>query len=106
MGKAVESNMSKSLRDEQTDRLFQGMLKLETVEECYRFFEDLCTISEIKAMAQRFEVAVMLDDQRVYTEIAQETGASSDTISRVNKCLLYGEDGYRLVLKRLKEEKA
>lgn len=106
MGKAVESNMSKSLRDEQTDRLFQGMLKLETVEECYRFFEDLCTISEIKAMAQRFEVAVMLDDQRVYTEIAQETGASSATISRVNKCLLYGEDGYRLVLKRLKEEKA
>ncbi|MDY4976931.1 MAG: YerC/YecD family TrpR-related protein [Clostridia bacterium] len=98
--------MSKSLRDEQTDRLFQGMLKLETVEECYRFFEDLCTISEIKAMAQRFEVAVMLDDQRVYTEIAQETGASSATISRVNKCLLYGEDGYRLVLKRLKEEKA
>ena len=106
MGKAVESNMSKSLRDEQTDRLFQGMLKLETVEECYRFFEDLCTISEIKAMAQRFEVVVMLDDQRVYTEIAQETGASSATISRVNKCLLYGEDGYRLVLKRLKEEKA
>ncbi len=96
--------MSKHLKDGQIDRLFQGMLKLETVEECYQFFEDLCTISEIKAMAQRFEVAFMLDDQRVYTEIEQQTGASSATISRVNKCLLYGEDGYQLVLKRLKGE--
>ncbi len=96
--------MSKKLKDEQIDRLFEGMLKLQSVEECYRFFEDLCTISEIKAMAQRFQVALMLDEQRVYTEIEQETGASSATISRVNKSLLYGEDGYRLVLKRLKEE--
>ncbi len=96
--------MSKKLKDEQIDRLFEGMLTLQSVEECYRFFEDLCTISEIKAMAQRFQVAVMLDEQRVYTDIEQETGASSATISRVNKCLLYGEDGYRLVLERLKEE--
>ncbi len=96
--------MSKKLKDEQIDRLFEGMLKLQSVEECYRFFEDLCTISEIKAMAQRFQVAVMLDEQRVYTDIEQETGASSATISRVNKSLLYGEDGYRLVLERLKEE--
>ena len=96
--------MNKKLKDEQTDQLFEGMLKLQSVEECYRFFEDLCTISEIKAMAQRFQVAVMLDEQRVYTDIEQETGASSATISRVNKCLLYGEDGYRLVLERLKEE--
>ena len=95
--------MSKKLKDEQTDRLFEGILKLQSAEECYRFFEDLCTISEIKAMAQRFQVAVMLDEQRVYTDIEQETGASSATISRVNKCLLYGEDGYRLVLERLKE---
>ncbi len=96
--------MSKKLNDEQIDRLFEGMLTLQSVEECYRFFEDLCTISEIKAMAQRFQVAVMLDEQRVYTDIEQETGASSATISRVNKSLLYGEDGYRLVLERLKEE--
>lgn len=96
--------MSKKLKDEQTDRLFEGMLTLQSVEDCYRFFEDLCTISEIKAMAQRFQVAVMLDEQRVYTDIEQETGASSATISRVNKSLLYGEDGYRLVLERLKEE--
>lgn len=95
--------MSKNLRDGQTERLFQGILELETVEECYRFFEDLCTISEIRAMAQRFEVAVMLDEQRIYTEIEQKTGASSATISRVNKCLLYGEDGYRMILERLKE---
>ena len=94
--------MSKKLKDEQTDRLFEGILKLKTVEECYNFFEDLCTISEIKAMAQRFLVAVMLDEQRVYTDIEQETGASSATISRVNKSLLYGEDGYRLVLERLR----
>ncbi|MBE7043730.1 MAG: TrpR-like protein, YerC/YecD [Ruminococcaceae bacterium] len=95
--------MIKKLQDEQTDRLFEGMLKLQSIEDCYRFFEDLCTISEIKAMAQRFQVAVMLDEQRVYTDIEQETGASSATISRVNKSLLYGEDGYRLVLERLKE---
>lgn len=96
--------MSKKLKDEQIDRLFEGMLQLKTTEECYRFFEDLCTIAEIKAMAQRFQVAVMLDQQRVYTDIEQETGASSATISRVNKSLLYGEDGYRLVLERLKEQ--
>ena len=96
--------MSKKLKDEQTDRLFEGILKLKTVEECYNFFEDLCTISEIKAMAQRFLVAVMLDEQRVYTDIEQDTGASSATISRVNKSLLYGEDGYRLVLERLRCE--
>lgn len=96
--------MSKKLKDEQIDRLFEGILQLKTTEECYRFFEDLCTIAEIKAMAQRFQVAVMLDQQRVYTDIEQETGASSATISRVNKSLLYGEDGYRLVLERLKEQ--
>lgn len=96
--------MSKKLHDAQIDRLFEGILKLRTAEECYCFFEDLCTIAEIKAMAQRFRVADMLDDQRIYTDIEWETGASSATISRVNKCLLYGEDGYRLILQRLKEE--
>ncbi len=96
--------MGKAWKDEQMKRLFQGILTLRTEEECSRFFEDLCTIPELRAMAQRLSVAVMLDQQQIYTEIEGQTGASSATISRVNKCLLYGEDGYRLVLDRLKEE--
>ena len=86
------------------DILFRGILKLSTVEECYDFFEDLCTISELRAMVQRFQVARMLDEGRIYSDIVQETGASTATISRVNKCLVYGSDGYRRMLDRLKEE--
>ena len=69
------------------DILFRGILKLKTVDECYDFFEDLCTISELRAMVQRFQVARMLDEGRIYSDIVQETGASTATISRVNKCL-------------------
>lgn len=84
------------------DELFQGILSLSSVEECYNFFEDLCTITELRAMAQRFQVAKMLDEGQIYSDIVKETGASTATISRVNKCLIYGTDGYRMVLDRTK----
>ena len=93
--------MNHKLKDEQTDRLFEAILKLENVEECYNFFEDLGTISEIKAFAQRFAVAQMLTEKKTYREIHEKTGASEATISRVNRALNYGADGYRLALTRL-----
>ena len=80
------------------------MMKLQTPEECYRFFEDLCTVSELKAMEQRYEVAKLLDEGMVYNEILEKTGASSATISRVNRCLNYGADGYRVILDRMGEQ--
>ncbi len=89
------------LRDPLADQLFRGVLHLRTVEECYRFFEDVCTIGEVKALAQRFAVARMLDQGKTYEEIAAKTGASSATISRVRRFLTYGADGYALVLKRM-----
>lgn len=93
----------KELKNEYTDILMKAVLQLKTVEECYKFFEDLCTIAEIKSMSQRMEVALMLTEKKVYSDIAAETGASTATISRVNKCINYGQDGYNLVIKRLKE---
>ena len=93
----------KNIRNDNTDLLMKALLELKTVEECYSFFEDLCTISELKSMSQRMGVAKMLDQKCVYTDIAAATGASTATISRVNKCLNYGADGYRLVLDRLAE---
>lgn len=94
--------INEKLRDELTDKLFEAILTLETVDECYRFFEDLATISEIKALAQRLEVAKMLDAGMTYEDIVAATGASTATISRVKKCLNYGADGYRVVLERVK----
>ena len=85
------------------DRLFEALQLLENEEEYYRFFEDICTVAELKSIAQRLEVAKMLDAEKTYTEIAQITGASTATISRVKKCLNYGADGYKLILSRLKE---
>ena len=96
--------MNRKLKDEDMDILFRGILKLQTVEDCYDFFEDLCTIAELRAMVPRFQVARMLDEGRIYSDIVQETGASTATISRVNKCLVYGSDGYRKMLDRLKED--
>lgn len=93
--------MNSKLRDELTDRLFEAVLLLENVDECYNFFEDLCTIAEIKALAQRLEVARMLKAHKTYIEISEKTGASTATISRVNRCLNYGADGYKLILDRL-----
>ncbi len=92
------------LEDEQIDGLFEAMQQLKTREDFYRFFEDISTVSEIKSLAQRMEVARMLDEEKTYTEIANHTGASTATISRVKRCLNYGADGYRLVLERLKEK--
>ena len=81
--------------------LYQAICKLETPEESYHFLCDLCTVSELKAMEQRFQVAGLLAGGHIYTDIAERTGASSATISRVNRCLQYGEDGYRTVLARM-----
>ena len=89
--------MESRIKDENTDFLFQCILKLETMEECYAFFEDLCTVQEIKTMAQRIAVAKLLSDKRVYSEIVAQTGASTATISRVNRSLAYGNGGYNKV---------
>lgn len=96
--------MNNKLKIDAVDHLFEAILHLQSKEECYNFFEDLCTITELRAMEQRFEVAKMLDDGRIYSDIVRETGASTATISRVNKCLTYGTDGYRNVLDRLKNQ--
>ncbi|MCF6465421.1 YerC/YecD family TrpR-related protein [Clostridium sp. Cult2] len=89
------------IRSEQVDNLFQAVLKLETIEECYRFFEDICTIKEIQSIAQRLEVAKLLTLNNTYNEIEQKTGASTATISRINRSLNYGVDGYKIVFKKL-----
>ena len=81
--------------------LYQAILKLQSVEECYNFFVDLCTVSEMKAMEQRFEVAKLLSQGMIYNDILEQTGASSATISRVNRSLNYGTDTYRLLFERL-----
>lgn len=96
----------KPFHNEDMDYLFAGILTLQSPEECYAFFEDVCTIKELQAMAQRFRVAAQLNDSKNYNEIQADTGASSATISRVNKCLLYGSGGYVTALKRLAEEEA
>ena len=86
------------------DFLFEAILTLKSVDECYLFFEDVCTIKELQAMAQRFRVAAQLSDNKNYNEIQLSTGASSATISRVNKCLLYGSGGYATALERMGKE--
>ena len=91
------------VRNEQTDLLVEAVLQLQSSEDAYRFFEDVCTIAEMKSMAQRIEVARLLRAGVTYQEIAKETGASSATISRVNRALLYGADGYRRVLDALED---
>lgn len=93
--------MDERLRDALTDQLFAAVLSLENTEECYRFFQDVCTVGELKALAQRLEVARMLAEGLKYDEIVARTGASTATISRVKRCLHFGADGYRLVLGRL-----
>jgi len=96
--------MNSKLKDAHMDELFEGVLSLTSVEECYNFFEDLCTITELRAMAQRFQVAKMLDEGQIYSDIVKETGASTATISRVYKCLIYGTDGSRMVLDRARDK--
>ncbi|MBR6408189.1 MAG: TrpR-like protein, YerC/YecD [Clostridia bacterium] len=100
--------MNPKIREENLDFLFEAILQLQTVDECYEFFEDLCTVKELKAMAQRILVAKMLREKQVYSDIVSKTGVSTATISRVNRSLYYGNDGYRVVferLRQLKEEK-
>lgn len=97
--------MNSKIRDELTDKLFEAILLLDNIEECYDFFEDTCTISEIKAMAQRLEVARMLREGKTYTEISERTGASTATISRINRALNYGADGYKKILDRMYNKK-
>ena len=92
--------MSKKIRTEAVDFLFDAILLLENKEECYKFFEDICTINELLSLSQRFEVAKMLRNQNTYLEIAEKTGASTATISRVNRSLNYGNDGYDMVFQR------
>lgn len=94
----------KPYHNKDMDFLYRGVLSLQTREECYAFFEDICTIKELQAMAQRFRVAAMLRDNKNYNEIQADTGASSATISRVNKCILYGSGGYATALERMEKE--
>lgn len=96
--------MNSKLKELQVDFLFQAILKLETVEECYSFFEDLCTVPELRALSQRLQVAKMLSEHRVYSDIVESTGASTATISRVNRSLNYGSDGYKIVFERLEQK--
>ncbi len=93
--------MSKDIRTEAVDHLFEAILCLKDKEECYTFFEDVCTINEILSLSQRFEVAHMLRQKKTYLDIAERTGASTATISRVNRSLNYGNDGYDMVFARM-----
>lgn len=90
-------------RDKQTDELFRSILSLSSVEECYQYFEDLCTVKEIRDLGQRLEVARLLESGSSYLQAGEKTGASSATIGRVKKCLNYGSGGYGLILSRMKE---
>ena len=93
--------MSRKIQDKNVDFLFEAILNLQTLDECYDFFEDLCTVTEIKSISQRIVVAKMLRDKKVYSDIVSETGASTATISRVNRSLQYGCNGYEEIFKRM-----
>ncbi|HJC40420.1 MAG TPA: TrpR-like protein [Candidatus Intestinimonas pullistercoris] len=95
--------MTKKAGKEQSDLLYESILTLKDLEECKEFFQDLCTVAELRAMEQRFEVALLLSDGMIYNDILERTGASSATISRVNRALHYGANGYQQVLPRAKE---
>ena len=96
--------MSRKIKTEAVDNLFEGILSLKNKEECYIFFEDICTINELLSLSQRFEVAKMLREQKTYLESAEKTGASTATISRVNRSLNYGNDGYDMVFDRIENK--
>ena len=96
--------MVKIGKKEKNDQLYKAILQLKDEQECYEFFQDLCTVSELRAMEQRFEVASLLDDGMIYNDILERTGASSATISRVNRALQYGADGYKTVLPRVRKD--
>ena len=95
--------MTRNQPREQTNLLYETVLDLKDLDECKKFFKDLCTVAELRAMEQRFEVALLLSDGMIYNDILERTGASSATISRVNRSLQYGAEGYQTVLPRVKE---
>ena len=97
--------MNKKIKTEAVDHLFEAVLTLKSPEECYAFFEDVCTVNELLSLSQRYEVAKMLREKKTYLDIAERTGASTATISRVNRCLHYGAEGYQRVIPRLKERR-
>ncbi len=97
--------MNKNTNQPRNEDLYKAIMKLETIEECKKFFDDLCSVSELRAMEQRFQVAELLNQGMIYNDILERTGASSATISRVNRSLRYGNDGYEVVFKRMAEEK-
>ena len=92
--------MNEKLKSKAMNQLFECILRLKTVDECYSFFDDICTVHELQALSQRLEVAIMLREGKTYIEIGELTGASTATISRVNRSLHYGADGYSIVLDR------
>ena len=96
--------MNKKIKTDAVDHLFEAILTLKTPEECYAFFEDVCTVNELLSLSQRYEVAKMLREKRTYLDIAESTGASTATICRVNRSLNYGSDGYDMVFARVKEQ--
>ena len=96
--------MNQKIKTPDVDHLFSAILTLKDIEECYLFFEDICTVNEIQSISQRFAVATMLKEGRTYLEIAQKTGASTATISRVNRSLNFGNDAYEMVLSRMRKE--
>lgn len=96
----------KEKKQSHSELLYEGILRLQSVEECKKFFQDLCTVSELRAMEQRFEVAILLSDGMIYHDILERTGASSATISRVNRSLQYGANGYQAILPRVQELRA
>jgi len=96
--------MNKKIKTPAVEQLFEAVLCLNNAEECFEFFEDICTINELLSLAQRFEVARMLREKKTYLDIAEQTGASTATISRVNRSLIYGNDGYDMVIERMKEK--
>ncbi|MDE7013437.1 MAG: TrpR YerC/YecD [Kineothrix sp.] len=98
--------MNKKIRTDAVDYLFDAVLSLKDKEECYTFFEDICTVNELLSLSQRFEVASMLRNHKTYLEIADKTGASTATISRVNRSLNYGNDGYEMVFTRMENKES
>lgn len=97
-------SVNEKLRNPMNNQLFRAVLTLKSLEECYEFFEDICTVNELKALSQRLQVARMLEDGESYDTIVETTGASTATISRVKRCLVYGADGYKTVLARMKDQ--
>ena len=98
--------MIKGEKRRESDILYEAILSLKDLEECKKFFQDLCTVAELRSMEQRFEVAILLSEGLIYNDILERTGASSATISRVNRCLHYGSGGYKAIIPRLREQKA